>query len=169
MWLTGRSLQGIDATISPAPPGQVSAGSVPSRGCVGQSHAGPNTGMGGWDTQGHVCPTHVSVAPSDGRCCERQPGSGGPAEPWWGVTTHLPAVPSPSCLGCKPQAAHPGPRSCPRRWDPKQSPCPGHHSCSPCSPQLVFIEVVDVQGLPPFAEDLLLLFPLCLLLPTLFL
>lgn len=28
--------QGSDATISPAPPGQVSAGSMPSQGCVGQ-------------------------------------------------------------------------------------------------------------------------------------
>lgn len=37
------------------------------------------------------------------------------------------------------------------------------------SPQLVFAEVVDVQGLPPLAEDLLLLLPLRLLLPPLLL
>lgn len=36
-------------------------------------------------------------------------------------------------------------------------------------PQLVFAEVVDVQRLPPLAEDLFLLLPLRLLLATLFL
>lgn len=120
---------------------------------------------------GHTCPTRVTLAPSHGWCHQPQPGHGGPAQPRcpcppWGVTAHLQL-----CHPCQLEA----PGSClqpgilPRSWDPAQSSCPGHPSCSPCSPQLVLAEVVDVQGLPSLTEDLLLLFSLRLLLPTLFL
>lgn len=64
----------------------------------------------------------------------------------------------------QPQGAVPSPGA-----GPSRGLLPDHPSCSLCSPQLVLAEVVNVQGLPSLTEDLLLLFPLRLLLSTLFL
>lgn len=70
--------QDSDATISAALPGLVSAGSCPDRDGLNQRPCQPHAwtrATGEVALWGHGCPWRVSLAPSDGRCCQQQPGS----------------------------------------------------------------------------------------------